>query len=315
MIGQTGVSLLGLHHVTATTEKVGPDLEFFRETLGLSMVKRTVNFDDPKVYHFYFAPQEGEPGTVFTTFPYAGQGIRRGTPGHGQVYATAFSVPASALPFWQERFRAKGQAYRLVEEFGRAGLAVRDPSGLEIEIRGYAQDDRPPAVGGGVGAPFGIRGLGQVGLRVQHLGDTIAFLETYFGFELVGEEGEKALLRIGEGGPGREVMLWEDPRAEKGKGGMGIVHHVAFQVKDQSELAHIREFVAGELKLKATEIKDRKYFQSIYFRIPAGVLFEIATSAPGFTVDEPAPFLGEKLMLPEWAEKDRDEIEKKLPVV
>ncbi len=311
----TSNSILGLHHVTATTEEAKPDFRFYTEVLGLHLVKKTVNFDDPKVYHFYYAQQSGTPGTVFTTFPYAGQGIRKGTPGHGQVYATAFSVPTGSLNFWEERLSHYRVATKRSQWLGQSGIQFSDPCGLQLVLQESADDLRRPWLQAGIAAPFAIRGLAAVILRVPDLEAAVSFLVEEMGFTVQLEEGLQALLSVGKGGAGKELVLWQDPTTEKGKGGMGTVHHVAFQVETLEELRQMRHRIAGELGIKTTEIKDRKYFQSIYFRFPGGVLFEIATSAPGFTVDEPEQNLGEKLMLPDWAEQDRTTIEAQLPKV
>ncbi len=303
----------GLHHITATTRETGPDYHFYTHLLGLRLVKKTINFDDPNVYHLYYAPRDGQPGTVFTTFPYAGKDIRNGVPGTGQVAVSAFSVPVTALDFWNKRLTDRGVPTQLVERFGDPALRFADPSGLQLELIATDRDKRPPGLQQGIDAAFALRGLHHVHLLLPELEESCAFLEREMGFYQQEESEGQVRMVTGEGLPGQIVDLQAAPEVQRGKGGMGVVHHVAFRVRDLEELRRLRHRFANELGLKVTELKDRKYFQSIYFRFPGKVLFEIATSQPGFTVDEPESELGGGLQLPQAQEKHRARIESVLP--
>jgi glyoxalase family protein len=302
-----------LHHVTATVDEAQPDLDFCEHLLGLRLVKRTVNFDNHSVYHFYYGTESGAPGTIWTTFPYHGWGVAVGTHGAGQVVATAFSVPAGALGFWRSRLEAAGVA--VVEgmaRFGERGLAVRDPSGLVLELVEDARDARAPWSGGGVSVDAAIRGLHDVTLLLHSRGPTIELMTDLLGFRVVRESGTRTRLAAGADAPGHLVDLVEAPDAPAARNGLGTVHHVAFAIGSaEAQLALRAELIARGRDV--TEVRDRTYFQSIYFREPGGVLFEVATTAPGFAVDEPLPALGQSLRLPPWEEAHRAEIEATLP--
>jgi glyoxalase family protein len=302
-----------LHHVTATVAVARPDLDFCRGLLGLRLVKRTVNFDNHSVYHFYYGTESGAPGTIWTTFPYHGWGVAVGTHGAGQVVATAFSVPAGALGFWRSRLEAAGVA--VVEgmaRFGERGLAVRDPSGLVLELVEDARDARAPWPGSGVSVDTAIRGLHDVTLLLHSRGPTIELMTDLLGFRVVRESGTRTRLAAGADAPGHLVDLVEAPDAPAARNGLGTVHHVAFAIGSaEAQLALRAELIARGRDV--TEVRDRTYFQSIYFREPGGVLFEVATTAPGFAVDEPLSALGQSLRLPPWEETHRAEIEATLP--
>lgn len=302
-------TIRGLHHVTATVDEAQPDLDFSEGVLGLRLVKRTVNFDNHGVYHFYYGTGTGAPGTIWTTFPYHGRGVAPGIQGAGQVTATAFSVPAGALEPWQARLRAAGRSVAWTEpRFGEQVLVVRDPSGLALELLPDARDGRAPWTSGGVGAEMAIRGLHSVTLLLRSRGPTLEFMQQFLGFEVVEEDGPRTRLAAGEAAPGHLVDLVDAPDAPAARNGLGTVHHVAFAVANAGVQLRVREELirAGR---QVTEVRDRTYFQSIYFREPGGVLFEVATVQPGFTVDEPADALGESLKLPPWEEPHRAEIE------
>jgi glyoxalase family protein len=302
-----------LHHVTATVDKAQPDLDFCARLLGLRLVKRTVNFDNHGVYHFYYGTESGAPGTIWTTFPYHGWGVAAGVHGAGQVVATAFSVPAGALDRWQTRLETAGVA---VEEgtprFGAPSLAVRDPSGLVLELVADGRDTRAPWRGGGPDDGLAIRGLHSVTLLLRARPATVQLMTTLLGFEVVEESAGRTRLAAGRDAPGHLVDLVEAPDAPAARNGLGTVHHVAFAIQSAEEQLRLREELlrAGR---DVTEVRDRTYFQSIYFREPGGVLFEVATMAPGFTADEPLDALGQALKLPAWEEPHRAEIEAMLP--
>jgi glyoxalase family protein len=308
----TVITVQHLHHVTATVDEAQPDLDFCERLLGLRLVKRTVNFDNHSVYHFYYGTESGAPSTIWTTFPYHGWGVSAGVHGAGQVVATAFSVPAGALGFWRGRFAAAGVA--AVEgpaRFGERVLRAHDPSGLVLELIEDARDTRPPWAGG-VPDTAAIRGLHSVTLLLHARRPTVDLMTGLLGFRLVGEAGERTRLAAGADAPGHLVDLVEDPEAPPARNGLGTVHHVAFAIESpEAQLALRAELLARGRDV--TEVRDRTYFQSIYFREPGGVLFEAATTAPGFGVDEPLPALGRSLRLPPWEEPHRAEIEATLP--
>lgn len=305
----------GLHHVTATVNEAQPDLDFAEGLLGLRLVKRTVNFDNHSVYHFYYGTATGEPGTIWTTFPYHGRGVPPGVHGSGQIVATAFSVPAGTLDAWQARLRAGGRSTSWTEpRFGGRALAVGDPSRLVVELVADASDTRAPWTGGGVGADSAIRGLHSVTLLLRSRGPTVELMTRHLGFEVIGEDGPRTRLAAGGAAAGHLVDLLEAPDAPAARNGLGTVHHVAFAIEDADAQLRLREELVRAGR-QVTEVRDRTYFQSIYFREPGGVLFELATIRPGFTLDEPADALGERLKLPPWEEPHRTAIEAALPPI
>lgn len=308
--------ILGLHHVTATVDRAQPDLDFAAGALGLRLVKKTVNFDNHHVYHFYYGDERGTPGTIWTTFPYAGKGVRVGTKGAGQISVTSFSVPPGSLPWWKARLEARGlRVEASPARFGEAGLLAADPSGLWIELMETAADDRRGWQDGGIPDGQAIRGLHSVTLLVASQAPTMAFLTEVLGFQVAAAEGTRARLGVGAGGAGAQVDVVEDPEAPPAVNGLGTVHHVALAIGSGEEQRRLREDLLAR-GVKVTDVLDRLYFQSIYFREPGGVLLEVATVAPGFTVDEPLERLGTSLKLPAWQEPNRGEIEAGLaPVV
>jgi len=295
----------GLHHVTATVNDAQEDYDFFTRTLGLRLVKETVNFDNEKVYHFYYANKIGSPSTVFTTFPYKGQGVRDGLIGAGQATHTAFSVPAASLDFWKERLRIFGISYTAGTLFGLGVLDFKDPSGLNIQIVGSDVDQREPVWKyDDITETEAIRGMYHAILLVRDAGEVRDFLEA-FGYEVKKEEGDITLLEAGEGGPGNTLIVKVAPNSDIGINGLGTVHHVAHRVDSLDDSLKIKAYLKSRWGLTVTDVLDRKYFKSIYFRIPGGVLFEVATSGPGFTVDESVDDLGKALKLPDWQEPGR----------
>jgi glyoxalase family protein len=304
--------VLGLHHVTATVNDAQEDLDFYRGTLGLRLVKRTVNFDNTRVYHFYYGDERGTPGTIWTTFPYKGRGVARGQHGRGQITSTSFSVPAGALDFWTSRLARRGiAAEEAVGWSGSRTIRCEDPSGLAIELTENDEDGREPWTGSGIAAAHAIRGLHSVRLRLATAQQTIRLMTELLGFEQVAEDGERVRLAVNGDLPGHRVELAAGTGGPEGRNGLGTVHHVAMAITSPEEQVRLRHELIG-LGYAVTEVLDRQYFQSIYFREPGGVLFEIATVSPGFTVDEPLAELGLGLRLPSWEEPNRSAIEKHL---
>jgi glyoxalase family protein len=307
--------ILGLHHVTATVDDAQADLDFCLDLLGMRLVKKTVNFDNHDVYHFYYGTDRGVPGTIWTTFPYKGKGVRVGTKGAGQVVATSFSVPSSSLGFWRQRLQDAGVEARGVEtRFGEQALRFDDPSGLWFELVAGDRDARTPWTGNGVGAGEAIRGLHSVTMTVRSLGHTLELMTGLLGYRVVNEAGSRTRVAAGGDAPGHAIDIVVDPDADAAINGLGTVHHVAMAISTDDEQRRLREELL-QMGLKVTEIRDRCYFQSIYFREPGGVLFEVATIQPGFTADEELSSLGRGLKLPSWEEQYRPSIEANLPVI
>ncbi|MEZ5293849.1 MAG: ring-cleaving dioxygenase [Vicinamibacterales bacterium] len=306
--------LLGLHHVTATVDQAQADLDFCLELLGLRLVKKTVNFDNHHVYHFYYGDERGHPGTIWTTFPYRGHGVPVGVKGAGQITTTSFSVPAGSLAWWEARVAAAGLAVPPREaRFGQASLTVADPSGLLIELVEADADAREPwtAV---AGAATAIRGLHSVTMTIADPGPTVAFMERWLGATRAGQDGPVLRMAIGADVPGHRVEIHHSPEAVRARNGLGTVHHVAFAIGSAEEQLALRDALVAA-GVGVTEVRDRQYFRSIYFREPGGVLFEVATMQPGFAVDEPPEALGRALKLPPWEEPSRAAIEAGLDVV
>lgn len=315
---------MSLHHVTATVEDARADYAFYARVLGLRLVKKTVNFDDPSVYHLYYGTSRGAPGTLMTTFPYGGRGMRQGSIGAGQIVATAFSVPVDAVSHWRRRLSERGLDVRNEPlRFGEEVISVADPSGLRIELIGTAVDARPPWTGGDVDPEAAVRGLHSVTLLIRDPQATEDLMTGVLGFERVATDGGRRRLRASgtherggaaESAPGALVDIEEAADAPAGRGGIGTVHHVAFAIPTEEEQLRVREELmhAGR---NVTDVRDRNYFRSIYFREPGGVLFEVATEGPGFLIDEDEGMLGRTLQLPKWAEPRRETIEASLPSI
>lgn len=307
--------ILGLHHVTATVDQAQPDLDFCVATLGLRLVKKTVNFDNHHVFHFYYGDERGTPGTIWTTFPYHGHNVRRGTKGAGQVTVTSFSVPPGSLDFWTARLRSRGLAVQEVApRFDEASILVPDPSGLAIELVAGGNDARRGWAGSGIGGDSAVRGLHSVTLTVRALEPTVRFLTDVLGLQVVNEGEGRTRLAIGADQPGTWVDVVPGPEVAPAVNGLGTVHHVALAIASEDDQLRLRQDLV-ERGVTVTEVRDRQYFRSIYFREPGNVLLEVATVRPGFDVDEPLPCLGQDLKLPPWEEPSRPEIEAGLPPI
>ena len=289
------------------------DLDFCLSGLGLRLVKKTVNFDNHHVYHFYYGDERGTPGTIWTTFPYKDRGVPPGVKGAGQVTVTSFSVPSGALDVWRARLGARAIAVTDIgERFGDPVIRFADRSGLTFELIASRDDDRTPWVAEGLTPTTAIRGLHSVTLVVRDAAKTIELMTKLLGYSVVGEMEHRFRLAVNGGGPGKTIDVAHHANADAARNGLGTVHHVAMAIASADEQLRLR----GELiryGCKVTEVRDRCYFQSIYFREPGGVLFEVATVQPGFLMDEAASSLGRDLKLPPWEEPNRADIEAALP--
>jgi glyoxalase family protein len=311
----TDFPILGLHHVTATVDDAQADLDFGIDALGLRLVKKTVNFDNHGVYHFYYGDERGTPGTLWTTFPYKGRGVRIGTKGAGQVTVTSFSVPAGSLDGWKTRLREHGFAVAdAPPRFGEESIIVTDPSGLVMELVANARDTRAPWLTANVPADAAVRGLHSVTMTVRDPKPTIAFMNDLLGFELVNEMEGRVRVAVNGNEPGKTIDIAHSSSVDSALNGIGTVHHVAMAITDGGEQRRLRDEIVRR-GLQVTPVMDRQYFTSIYFREPGGVLFEVATLKPGFAIDEPVTELGRSLKLPPDAEADRATIEAMLPDV
>jgi len=303
------VAILSLHHVTATVDDAQADLDFCLRALGLRLVKKTVNFDNHHVYHFYYGDEHGTPGTIWTTFPYAGRGVPAGTKGAGQVTTTSFSVPTGSLSFWRTHLAQRSIAVTDLEpRFGDPAVAFSDSSGLSFELIANDLDERQAWAGGGVDADVAVRGLHSVTCFVRDPEKTLELITGLLGFRVLDRTPGRIRLVAGGGGPGRTLDVVHDETAPPAANGIGTVHHVAVAIDSEEEQLTLREDLLRH-GARVTEVRDRCYFKSIYFREPGGVLIEVATMRPGFTVDEDASTLGRALKLPPWEEPNRADIE------
>ncbi len=304
----------GIHHVTAFAGPVARNHKFYTETLGLRLVKTTVNFDDPGTYHLYYGDGEGRPGTLLTFFPidYAAAGRI----GVGETSEIAFRVPKASLGYWTSRLAEHGLTYEpLVKVFGESVLRFKDPDGMPLALVGIEGDAEDATwLARGIPAEHAIRGFHGVTLLLREIAPTAAVLTGALGFSEAGREGTSARYTSGAA-VGSFVTLRGVGDFLRGRQGAGSVHHIAFRATDDAAQAAITSVLTREHGLSVTEQRDRCYFRSVYFREPGGVLFEIATDGPGFAIDEPVEHLGEALKLPDFLEPHRVRIEGALPKV
>ncbi|MCX5576743.1 ring-cleaving dioxygenase [Kaistia terrae] len=303
----------GIHHVTAISGPARRNLTFYAGVLGLRLVKKTVNFDDPRTYHLYYGDEAGRPGTILTFFPW--ENAPAGQVGRGETFETAFRVPASAIGFWTQRLLEKGVAHETpTRRFGEPVLVFRDPDGVRLALIGVAGAEAELAQGAGdIPAEAAIRGFHSVTLLVDDARPTGAILGDVFGFADAGGEDATTRYRVEGAAEGGIVDLRVVSGFPRGNLGVGTVHHVAFRAADDAEQAVMVRKLIENHGLRPTSQKNRDYFRSVYFREPNGVLFEIATDVPGFAVDEPATSLGQQLKLPAFLEPRRAELEGILP--
>jgi glyoxalase family protein len=306
--------ILGIHHITAIAGNAKRNHDFYTNVLGLRLVKKTVNFDDPGTYHFYFGDEVGTPGSILTFFPW--EGITKGRPGNGMATEIGYSVPSGSLDFWRDRLEKNhvkiiGDGKRFDEEF----ISFEDPDGLRLAlIIPRKSDARPAWVTDEVNSSSATRGFHSVTLTLRKSEGTAKVLTDIFGYALQGSEDNRKRYVTNEVDNAAIVDIIEDDKAPQGTNAGGTIHHIAFRVKDEKTLMEYRERVIKH-GLNITPKIDRNYFFSLYFREPGGVLFEIATDNPGFAVDEPVSELGKNLKLPAQYESHRKEIEDVLPVL
>ena len=311
------VGLAGLHHVTAITATASENVAFYTEALGMRLVKKTVNQDDVRAYHLFYADESGRPGTDVTFFdwPYAAPNRR----GAGTIDAIAMRVPGDSLGWWTERFHQLGIVHEPVRDrYGRRILSFSDLEGQRLEMvadEGAILPPGTPRAGGPVPESMGIRGLFEVTLTVGSMELTARTLTEVMGFRRLPAQDdssrefeEVAVFETGPGGPGAQVRVEVPRNPAPGQPGRGGVHHVAFRTSSVDRQRAWRQRIESA-GLQVTPLIDRFYFSSIYFREPGGVLFEIATDGPGFATDEPIEHLGERLALPPFLEPRRVEIE------
>lgn len=303
--------ITGIHHVTAIASDPQVNLDFYTGLLGLRLVKRTVNFDDPSAYHLYYGDETGSAGSIVTFFYWPGL-AGRGRIGAGQNTALSFSAAPGALDFWQKRLRTHQVDVQRLRRFDEETLQFADPDHIPIEITAVAADPRQGWAGAEIPAEHALRGMHTAELTLNSGGRTHDLLVQEMGYRLVREEGSRTRFEVGPGGSGHFVDLVVDPEARGGTGGAGTIHHIAWSVPDDSaQLSMLRRLrSAGHA---TSDVRDRDYFHSIYYREPGGVLFEIATENPGFTVDEALDELGGGLKLPKQFAHARSSIEQTLP--
>lgn len=302
----------GLHHITALASDPQKNVDFYAGILGLRLVKKTINFDAHEVYHLYYGNENGSPGTILTFFPYPG--IPQGRKGKGQLTVTSFSISEKALEYWMKRLDKFHVAFEGPEaRFEEWVLYFEDHDGLGLELVANKEDARTGFTYGNIPQPFAIKGFYGMTLSEEGYEKTAGLLVGQMDHHLIVEKGDRFRYSA-SGKAGDFVDILCRPDTLRGVGGYGTIHHVAFATATDAMQLEVRKKLV-QFGLNVTPVIDREYFHSIYFREPGGVLFEIATLLPGFTVDEPLERLGESLKLPPWEEKNRKIIEGRLPSI
>jgi glyoxalase family protein len=300
----------GIHHISAMVNDAQRTIDFYSGVLGLRLVKKTINFDRPEVYHLYFGNETGQPGTVITFFPWPKQ--LKGRIGTGQVGVTSYVIPGGAIKFWENRLQLFGIKFTSSNRFGERYLKFNDPDGLQLELVERNEGPINTWSFGVFQKENAIKGFGGAVLFSAQPHRTTDMLENVLGMECLGQE-EEFLRFKAEGQLGNTIDIKLNPSV-RGLMGAGTVHHIAWRAKDEEDHQRWRSLLI-EKGYYPTEILDRNYFKALYFHEEGGILFEIATDPPGFAVDEPAAELGTKLMLPSWLESKREELEETLPPV
>lgn len=304
----------GIHHITGMAGDPQQNADFYVNTLGMRMVKKSVNQDDPGTYHLFYGNASATPGSSITFFPWPR--AVKGKPGSGEAVAVSFSTPKNSLDYWQNRFKELAVPHESTfERYGYTVLPFEDPDGLSLELV-FEDSELHPAEGseweGTVDEEQAIRGFWGTTLRLTREGPTAEILENILGFSKTESNDSGSLFSTGAPIGGKVIIEKSGP--ESGTNGRGIIHHVAFRAEDEEELNQLRDQVT-EFGLSPTQIIDRHWFKSVYYQTPGGVLFEMATEGPGYAVDEDPEHLGEKLILPPWLESKRNVIENRLPEI
>jgi glyoxalase family protein len=300
--------MAGIHHVTAISGRADRNLDFYTRILGLRFVKKTVNFDDPGTYHLYYGDETGHPGTVLTFFPW--EDAAPGRAGVGLTQQTMFRVPSGSIGYWAHRFVEKGVAHEALERrFGEPTLSFTDPDDTNLALVGISGAEKETAWSGGIPGEHAIRGFHGVTLMLDDASRTAAILSDVLGYTELAREAPRIRLRANDAAFGGVVDVREAKGFLAGRMGRGSVHHVAFRAANDVAQAEMARKLTVDHGVHPTEQIDRKYFRSVYFREPGGVLFEIATDEPGFAVDEPIAALGRDLKLPAFLEPRRAQIE------
>ncbi|WP_163380386.1 ring-cleaving dioxygenase [Cyclobacterium sp. SYSU L10401] len=300
----------GIHHVTAIASDPQRNVDFYTQVLGLRLVKKTINFDAPGVYHFYFGTETGSPGTILTFFPF--KAAARGRRGLGEMTYTSFSVPPGSLDYWKDRLSDLEITHSgILSRFGEELIRFTDQDGMGLELVAARDDNRKGWSGGSIPEPHAIKGFSGATLNLRDVQPTAAVLTEVLNYSLI-EVLDGKRYRYGiAGNPAETIdLVMADPDSRSIQSA-GSVHHLAFRTKDESQQLSIQKKLQ-DFGLAVTEVKDRNYFKSIYFREPGGVLFEVATDEPGFLIDESHETLGTELKLPDWAEPQRSQIEDQL---
>ncbi|MFA6962181.1 MAG: ring-cleaving dioxygenase [Opitutaceae bacterium] len=302
----------GLHHITAIASDPQANVDFYTGLLGLRLVKKTVNFDDPSAYHLYYGDETGSPGSIVTFFYWPGHAAK-GRVGTGQNTAIVFSAPATSLDFWQQRLQANHVTAERRSRFAEEVLTFADPDGIPVEIVAVTDDTRAGWTTDDIPVEHALRGLHTAELTVRAPQATEKLVTGLMGYRLDRRDGNRARYESASGGgSGHYIDIIADASAPAGLGGSGTIHHIAFSVPDDATQVVLQEQLhdAGH---SVSDVRDRNYFHSIYYREPAGILFEIATANPGFAVDEAPANLGTALKLPTQFERARSQIERLLP--
>lgn len=297
----------GIHHITAIVGHPQENVDFYAGVLGLRLVKQTVNFDDPGTYHLYFGNEGGKPGTIITFFPWAN--ARQGKIGDGQVGVTSYVVPKGAMDFWEQRLAKFGIPAVKMERFGEQYLEFDDPHGLHLEIVEREEGEKNTWQAGEIKPDVAIKGFGGATLLSVRPDETAQLLENVMGLQKVGQEGD--FIRFQSSADIGNVIDLKLTTIGRGQMGVGTVHHIAWRAKDDEDQLEWQKYVADS-GYGVTAVRDRNYFNAIYFKEHGEILFEIATDPPGFAHDESHETMGEKLMLPEQYETHRDQIERAL---
>ncbi|MBD0286510.1 MAG: ring-cleaving dioxygenase [Flavisolibacter sp.] len=300
----------GIHHITAIASDAQKNVDFYAGILGLRLVKKTVNFDAPEVYHFYYGDEVGNPGSILTFFPY--EGLISGRHGKGMLNTTTFSVSSASLHFWLERLKKFNIQHKEPQErfSGEIVIYFEDTDGLGLELVFNDKDNRPGYANGTIPPEHSIKGFYSAEIWLEGYERTAALLTEQLDHQLIAEKGNRFRFSASDA-PGNYIDLVCTPDSMRGLSGAGTVHHIAFATPDKNTQEEVRIRISKRM-LNPTPVLDRNYFTSVYFREPGGVLFEVATSGPGFLIDEPKEHLGEALKLPQQYEPYRTELEQTL---